>query len=75
MLLMIMIMLIILFLLSKLYVHLVTLSARDNNFLEKDLKDQSIGMNIKQKVRIKTRQMRLDVFWNIIWLQLIDYLY
>ena len=32
----------------------VTLSAKDNqNFLAKDLKGQSIGMNIKEKVKIK----------------------
>ena len=49
---------------TKLYVPVVTLSARDNqnyqNFLAKDLKDQLIGMNIKQKVRIKL-QIHLDI--------------
>ena len=30
----------------------------------KDLKDQFIGMNIKQKVRIKICQMNLDIFPN-----------
>ena len=49
---------------TKLYVPVVTLSARDNqnyqNFLAKDLKDQLIGMNIKQKVRIKL-QINLDI--------------
>ena len=42
---------------TKLYVPVVTLSARDNKKLSKrlskDLKDQFIGMNIKQKVKIK----------------------
>ena len=28
--------------------------------MEKDLKDQFIGMNIKQKVRIKIQQMSID---------------
>ena len=40
-----------------LVVLVVTLSAKDNkkyqNFLAKDLKDQFVGMNIKQEVRIK----------------------
>ena len=34
------------------------------NFLAKDLKDQCIGLNIKQKMRIKTQQMNIDVFSN-----------
>ena len=34
------------------------------NFLGKDLKDQFIGINIKQKVRIKIQQMNLDIFSN-----------
>ena len=34
----------------------------DQNFLAKDLKDQCIRMNIKQTVRIKIRQMTIDVF-------------
>ena len=34
------------------------------NFLEKDLKDQFSGMNIKQKGKIKIRQMNIDVFWD-----------
>ena len=42
---------------TNLYVPVVTLSARDNqnyhDFLAKDLNNQFIGMNIKQKVRIK----------------------
>ena len=60
---------------TKLYVPVVTLSARKNsqNFFAKDLKDQSIGM--KQKKRIKMQQMNLDIFLNQILLESIDYLY
>ena len=43
---------------KKLYVLVLTLQSRDNqrhqNFLAKDLKDQFIGMNLKQKVTIET---------------------
>ena len=45
------------------------------NFLLKDLKDKFIGMNIKQKVRIKIRQMNLDIFSNQILLESADYLF
>ena len=34
------------------------------NFLAKGLEDQCIGMSIKQKVRIKTQQLSLDIFLN-----------
>ena len=34
------------------------------NFLAKVFKNQSIGMNIKQKVRIKLQQTSLDIFLN-----------
>ena len=34
------------------------------NFLVKDLKGLHIGMNIKQKVRMKIQQMSIDIFWN-----------
>ena len=65
---------------TKLYVPVVTLSAKDTtknyqNFIVKDLKDQSIGMNIKQKVRIKIRQMNIDIFSNKIFLEFIDYFF
>ena len=30
-------------------------------------------MNIKQKVRLKTQQMNIDIFWNLLLLELIDY--
>ena len=63
---------------SNLYVPVVTLSARENqkyNFLTKDLKDQFVGMNIKQKVRLKLQQMSLDIFSNQILLESIGYLY
>ena len=39
----------------------------------KDLKDQFIGMNIKQKVIIKIQQPNLDIFSNQILLEKIDY--
>ena len=52
---------------TKLYVSIVTLPARDNQkllkVLNKDLKDQFITINIKQKVRIKIQQMNIDIFW------------
>ena len=67
----------ILFLLSKLYVPIITLSERDNQelskLLAKDLKDYFNGTNIKQKVRIKIRQMNFDIFSNQILL--IHYLF
>ena len=34
------------------------------NFLAKDLKDQCIGMNIEQEVRIKMQQIIIDIFFN-----------
>ena len=50
---------------TKLYVPVVTLSERNNQILSKsfskDLNNQFIGMNIKQKVKIKTRQMNIVV--------------
>ena len=53
---------------TKLYVPVKTLSARYNQklskILAKDLKDQFIGTNKKQKVRIKIRQMNLDISLN-----------
>ena len=36
------------------------------------MKDQFIGMNIKQKVRIKIRQMNLDIFSNQLLLESVD---
>ena len=51
---------------TKLYASVVTSSAKDNQklskLLAKDLKDQCIGMNIKQKVRIKIKQMGINIF-------------
>ena len=43
------------------------------NFLAKDLKDQFIRMNIKQKVRIKIRKINIDIFSNLFLLELTDY--
>ena len=37
------------------------------NFLAKNLKDRYIQMNIKQKVRIKTQQMSTDILLNLAW--------
>ena len=34
------------------------------NFIAKELKDQCIGMNIQQKVRIKIWQANRDIFFN-----------
>ena len=53
---------------KNLHVLVITLSAKDNptknyqNYLAKDLKDQCIKMNIKQKVKMKTQQINLDIF-------------
>ena len=33
-----------------------------HNFLSKNLKDQLIGMNIKEKLRMKIEQMNIDTF-------------
>ena len=64
---------------TKLYVPVVTLSSRENQniskLLSKGLKDQFIGMNIKQKIRIKVRQMNLDIWSNQVLLESIDYLF
>ena len=50
------------------YVPVVTLPAKSNQKLSKrfwkDLKDQFIGMNMKQKVRIKIRQTSIGIFLN-----------
>ena len=39
--------------------------------LAKDLKDQFIGMNIKQKVRTLIQQMNIDIFLNQILLEIL----
>ena len=43
------------------------------NFLAKDLKVNFIGMNKKQKLRVKIQQMTIDIFSYLILLDLIDY--
>ena len=43
--------------------------------LVKDLKDQFIRMNIKQKVRIKIQKMNIGIFSNQFLLKSIDYLF
>ena len=66
---------------AKLYVPVVTLSDQREtiknykNFLAEDQKDQFIAMNIKQKVRIKLHEIKLDIFLNQTLLELIHYLY
>ena len=53
---------------TQFYDPAVTLSTKGNQKLSKllaeDLKDQHTRMNIKQKVRIKIRQMSKDIFSN-----------
>ena len=53
---------------KKFYDLVVTLTAREirnyQNILAKDLKGKFIGMNTKQKVRIKIQQMNIDIFSN-----------
>ena len=65
---------------TKLYVSVVTLSARDDqkyqNFLAKDLKDQFIGMNVKQKVKININKCFLKSnFVGVFILFEIDYFF
>ena len=63
----------------KFYVPVGFLSARNNQKLSKlhskNLKDDFIGMNIKEKVRTKLRQMCLDILSNQILVEPIDYLF
>ena len=66
-----MLMLLILFLLAttQVYIFLSSLYQEKiiknyQNSLAKDLKDQFIGMNIKQKFRIKIQQINIDIFLN-----------
>ena len=67
---------------TKLYPPEVTLSATDNhnyqNFWTKDSKNQFIGMNVKQKVRVKIKnkeQRNIYIFSNQTLLELTDYLH
>ena len=50
----------------KLYVPAVTLFGKEKcqNFLPKDLIDWCVGVNIKQKVRLKMFYMSIDIFSN-----------
>ena len=77
-----MLILIILFLLSKTQNHKFLLSLYQQktikncqNVLAKDLKVEFIEMNTKQKVRIKIQQMNTDIFVNQILLESIGYLF
>ena len=45
------------------------------NSLAKDMKHQFIGISIKEKMKIKIRQMNKDTFMNKMFLELIDYLF
>ena len=50
---------------TKLYVPRVNLSAKNNQkLLNKEFEKQCIGMNTKQKVRIKSQQTSIDIFSN-----------
>ena len=64
---------------TKLYVSGVTLSAREiKNYqtpLAKDLKNYFIGINIRQKVRIKIQQINLDILSDQILLESINSLF
>ena len=68
---------------TRLYIPVVTYQQKTiknyQNYLAKDLKDQFIGMNIKQKVIMKIRQTNLDffdkIFSNKILLESIDCLF
>ena len=44
---------------------------KHQNFLAKDLKDQIIGVTVKQKKRMKIRQLNIDILSNQILLDLI----
>ena len=65
---------------TKLFVSLYSLYQEEitknyQNFLANNLKDQCIGMNIKQKVRTKIRQMSIDIFFNQALQELTDCLF
>ena len=40
----------------------IIFTIKDTKLLAKSLKDQCTGMNIKQKVRIKIREMNIGIF-------------
>ena len=64
---------------SKLYVLIVTLSTIGNQrltkLLTKRLKDHFNKINMKEKVKLKIRQISIDIFSNQILLELIDCLF
>ena len=64
---------------TKLYVPVVTLSAKDNQNLSKLLSkrsERSVSWNeYKRKVRVKIQQMSIGIFLNQMLLELIDYLH
>ena len=70
-----MLILIILFSVLKTQNHMSLLSLYQQKFLARDLKDHFIIMNTKQKVRIKTQQLNINIFFNQILLKLIYFLF
>ena len=67
--------LIILFSVLKTQNHMFFSSLYQQKFLARDLKDHFIIMNTKQKVRMKTQQMNINIFLNQILLELIYFLF
>ena len=67
--------LIILFSVLKTQNHMFLSSLYQQKFLARDLKDHFIIMNTKQKVRMKTQQMNINIFLNQILLELIYFLF
>ena len=63
---------------TKLYIPVLTLSARDNQIsklLSKGFKRSVYWSKYKQKMRIKVQQMNIDIFSNQIFFELIDCLF
>ena len=64
---------------TRLYFPVVTLPSREiknyQSFMSKDLKDQVIGTNMKQKVILKIQGTNLDFSLNQIVEELVNYLF
>lgn len=64
---------------TRLYLLVVTLPAREiknyQSFMSKDLKDQVIGTNMKQKVTLKIQETNLDFSLNQIVQEFVNYLF
>ena len=69
--------LIILFSLSKTQIHIFLSSLYHQQIIKSyyNFLDHFIGMNIKQKVRIKIQQMYIDIFPNNLLMESIDYFF